>query len=198
MPQLQPPILPGGATEINSGIAVQKEASAVWYIRGHLPVFQREETDVPGFRTSALTKSYPLLFFPASSMFPGGVQKPGYHVTGTMIVRPSERFSVKHTSLTRSPELERAAIIPFLQRRIAVPYHQTVDSPEFRRSKSKVSSQRNLPADRPDPHGCAPVVRPARIQNLIVTPSPTPAKSPPHTVPPTLGQSPQFPTTPPR
>lgn len=50
MPQLQLPIFPAGATEINSRIAVQKEASTVWYIHGHLPVFQHDETDVRSFR----------------------------------------------------------------------------------------------------------------------------------------------------
>jgi hypothetical protein len=39
MPQLQLPIFPAGVTEINSGIAVQKDASTVYYIHGHLPVF---------------------------------------------------------------------------------------------------------------------------------------------------------------
>jgi hypothetical protein len=50
MPQLQLPIFPAGVTEINSQIAVQKDASAVWYIHGHLPVFQHAEGDVQSFR----------------------------------------------------------------------------------------------------------------------------------------------------
>src|SRR5258708_3713884 len=50
MPQLQLPIFPDGVTEINSRIAVQKDASAVWYIHGHLPVFQHAEGDVQSFR----------------------------------------------------------------------------------------------------------------------------------------------------
>jgi transposase len=50
MPQLQLPIFPAGVTEINSRIAVQKDASAVWYIHGHLPVFQHAEGDVRSFR----------------------------------------------------------------------------------------------------------------------------------------------------
>src|SRR6202521_2363071 len=50
MPQLQLPIFPAGVTEINSRIAVQKDASAVWYIHGHLPVFQHAEEDVQSFR----------------------------------------------------------------------------------------------------------------------------------------------------
>ncbi len=50
MPQLQLPIFPAGVTEINSRIAVQKDASAVWYIHGHLPVFQHAEGDVQSFR----------------------------------------------------------------------------------------------------------------------------------------------------
>jgi len=50
MPQRQWPIFPDGVTEINSRIAVQQDASAVWYIHGHLPVFQHAEGDVQSFR----------------------------------------------------------------------------------------------------------------------------------------------------
>jgi transposase-like protein len=50
MPQLQLPIFPAGVTAINAGIAVQKQGSTVWYIHGHLPVFQHEEQDVRSFR----------------------------------------------------------------------------------------------------------------------------------------------------
>lgn len=50
MPQLQLPIFPAGITEINSQIAVQKEAGRVCYLHGHLPVFQHEEQDVRSFR----------------------------------------------------------------------------------------------------------------------------------------------------
>jgi hypothetical protein len=50
MPQLQLPIFPAGVTEINSRVAVQKNAVTVWYIHGHLPVFQHEEQDVRSFR----------------------------------------------------------------------------------------------------------------------------------------------------
>jgi len=50
MPQLQLPIFPAGVTEINSRIAVQKEAGRVCYVHGHLPVFQHEEQDVRSFR----------------------------------------------------------------------------------------------------------------------------------------------------
>jgi hypothetical protein len=50
MPQLQLPIFPAGVTEINSQIAVQKEAGRVCYLHGHLPVFQHEEQDVRSFR----------------------------------------------------------------------------------------------------------------------------------------------------
>lgn len=59
MPQLQLPIFPAGVTEINSRIAVQKEAGTVWYIHGHLPVFQHEEQDVRSFRmfTSQMIES---------------------------------------------------------------------------------------------------------------------------------------------
>src|SRR5947209_9159023 len=50
MPQLQLPIFPAGITEINSQIAVEKKASTVYYIYGHLPVFHHREDDVDGFR----------------------------------------------------------------------------------------------------------------------------------------------------
>ena len=50
MPQLQLPIFPSGVTEINSQIAVLKESGTVYYIHGHLPVFQHSEKDVRGFR----------------------------------------------------------------------------------------------------------------------------------------------------
>jgi hypothetical protein len=50
MPQLQLPIFPSGVTEINSRIAVLKESGTVYYIHGHLPVFQHAERDVRGFR----------------------------------------------------------------------------------------------------------------------------------------------------
>src|SRR5713226_5803580 len=59
MQQLQLPIFPAGVTEINSRIAVQKEAGRVCYIHGHLPVFQHEEQDVRSFRmfTSQMIES---------------------------------------------------------------------------------------------------------------------------------------------
>ena len=50
MPQLQLPIFPSGVTEINSQIAVLKEAGTIYYVHGHLPVFQHGEKDVRGFR----------------------------------------------------------------------------------------------------------------------------------------------------
>ena len=50
MPQLQLPIYPAGVTEINSRIAVQTVSGTVYYIHGHLPVFQHAEEDVRSFR----------------------------------------------------------------------------------------------------------------------------------------------------
>src|SRR5271156_1290610 len=64
MPQLQLPIFPAGVTEINSRIAVQTEAGKVFYIHGHLPVFQHEEQDVRSFRMFT------------SQMIEGGTVKP--------------------------------------------------------------------------------------------------------------------------
>src|ERR1039458_1246450 len=64
MPQLQLPMFPAGVTEINSQIAVQKEAGRVFYLHGHLPVFQHEEQDVRSFRMFT------------SQMIAGGTVKP--------------------------------------------------------------------------------------------------------------------------
>ena len=64
MPQLQLPIFPAGVTEINSRIAVQKESGRVFYLHGHLPVFQHEEQDVRSFRMFT------------SQMIEGGTVKP--------------------------------------------------------------------------------------------------------------------------
>ena len=64
MPQLQLPIFPAGVTEINNRIAVQKEAGRVFYLHGHLPVFQHEERDVRSFRMFT------------SQMIAGGTVKP--------------------------------------------------------------------------------------------------------------------------
>jgi len=50
MPQLQLPLFPAGVTEINSRVAVQRENGWVYYIYGHLPVFQHEEEDLASFR----------------------------------------------------------------------------------------------------------------------------------------------------
>jgi hypothetical protein len=64
MPQLQLPIFPAGVTEINSRVAVQAEAGRVFYLHGHLPVFQHEEQDVQTFRMFT------------SQMIEGGTVKP--------------------------------------------------------------------------------------------------------------------------
>jgi len=64
MPQLQLPIFPAGVTEINGRIAVQTEAGRVFYLHGHLPVFQHEEQDVRSFRMFT------------SQMIAGGTVKP--------------------------------------------------------------------------------------------------------------------------
>ena len=61
---MQLPVFPAGVTEINSRIAVQQEAGVVWYIHGHLPVFQHEKQDVRSFRMFT------------SQMIAGGTVKP--------------------------------------------------------------------------------------------------------------------------
>ena len=50
MPQLQLPVFPAGAAEINRVIGVQRVEGVVWYIHGHLPVFHHQEQDVRSFR----------------------------------------------------------------------------------------------------------------------------------------------------
>jgi len=59
MAQLQLPIFPAGVTEINSRVAVRTEAGRVFYLHGHLPVFQHGEQDVRSFRmfTSQMIES---------------------------------------------------------------------------------------------------------------------------------------------
>ena len=50
MPQLQLPTFPPGATEITPEMAVQKQDGRVFYLYGHLPVFQHAEEDLKSFR----------------------------------------------------------------------------------------------------------------------------------------------------
>lgn len=50
MPQMQLPIFPAGITEINNHIAVEKREGRIYYVHGHLPVFQHGEGDVRAFR----------------------------------------------------------------------------------------------------------------------------------------------------
>ncbi len=50
MPQLQLPVFPAGATEIAAEMAVQKQDGRVFYLYGHLPVFQHDEQDLKSFR----------------------------------------------------------------------------------------------------------------------------------------------------
>jgi hypothetical protein len=50
MPQLQLPTFPAGATEITREVAVQKQDGRVFYLYGHLPVFQHAEKDLKSFR----------------------------------------------------------------------------------------------------------------------------------------------------
>ena len=50
MPQLQLPIFPAGAKEINRNVAVQCRDGRVAYFHGQLPVFQHDEKSVKSFR----------------------------------------------------------------------------------------------------------------------------------------------------
>ena len=49
MPQLQLPVFPAGAKEINQDIAVQCQDSKVVYVHGHLPVFQHDADNLKSF-----------------------------------------------------------------------------------------------------------------------------------------------------
>ena len=50
MPQPQLPTFPAGATEITTEIAVQQREGTVYYLHGHLPVFQHAEKDLRSLR----------------------------------------------------------------------------------------------------------------------------------------------------
>ena len=50
MPQLQLPVFPAGATEINRNVAVECQDGMVVYIHGHLPVFQHQAANLKTFR----------------------------------------------------------------------------------------------------------------------------------------------------
>ncbi len=50
MPQVQLPVFPAGATEINSEIGFECKDGRVVYLNGHLPVFTHEVDDLASFR----------------------------------------------------------------------------------------------------------------------------------------------------
>ena len=50
MPQMQLPMFPAGVSEINSRVAVEARDGQVYYVYGHQPVFQHEESDIRSFR----------------------------------------------------------------------------------------------------------------------------------------------------
>lgn len=50
MPQVQLPIFPHGATEINANLAVVREGDKLTYFYGHMPVFIHEVDDIKTFR----------------------------------------------------------------------------------------------------------------------------------------------------
>jgi DNA invertase Pin-like site-specific DNA recombinase len=50
MPQIQLPVFPAGATEINSGLAFECRDHQVTYFNGHLPVFTHAQDDLASFR----------------------------------------------------------------------------------------------------------------------------------------------------
>jgi hypothetical protein len=50
MPQVQLPLFPAGATQINESLAVECRDGQVTYFNGHLPVFTHAEDDLASFR----------------------------------------------------------------------------------------------------------------------------------------------------
>lgn len=50
MPQIQLPMYPAGAVEINGDLACRCEAKTVVYFHGHLPLFTHGQDDVASFR----------------------------------------------------------------------------------------------------------------------------------------------------
>jgi hypothetical protein len=50
MPQVQLPMFPAGAVEINRDLACRTEGDKVVYFNGHLPVFTHAKTDLASFR----------------------------------------------------------------------------------------------------------------------------------------------------
>lgn len=50
MPQMQLPIFPHGATEINVNLGFMREGEEVTYIYGHLPIFSHKVEDIKTFR----------------------------------------------------------------------------------------------------------------------------------------------------
>ena len=50
MPQMQLPMFPHGATEINMHLAIMREEDHVTYIYGHMPVFSHHVEDINTFR----------------------------------------------------------------------------------------------------------------------------------------------------
>jgi len=50
MPQVQLPLFPAGATQINDQLACECREGQVVYLNGHLPVFTHGEHELPAFR----------------------------------------------------------------------------------------------------------------------------------------------------
>ena len=50
MPQIQLPVFPAGAQEINSDLAFERRDDQVTYFNGHLPVFRHAAEDLQSFR----------------------------------------------------------------------------------------------------------------------------------------------------
>lgn len=50
MPQVQLPVFPAGAQEINANLAFERRDEQVVYFNGHLPVFTHEVSDLASFR----------------------------------------------------------------------------------------------------------------------------------------------------
>src|SRR5512143_2263678 len=70
----------------------------------------------------------------------------GYHTSGTVIVRPSSKSTLrlsseKRTSRTASPALSSEVLIPAFQQDITVFGNQPLDHTQLSRGKTKIASQ---------------------------------------------------------
>ena len=118
MPQLQLPTFPAGATEITRELAVQQQDGTVFYLYGHVPVFQHAEHHLKSFRmfTSQLIVNGTVKEKDIVRRFGvprGGVLQavPALLATGVSMraaIRALSRFGIASRDVTRKLEKEWA------------------------------------------------------------------------------------------